>query len=404
MGIAFTWNIRVALGWMIVLQMAAGTLMITWATVRLRPVSRRLEDGGSRRFAWLRARPRWRLIRRPACGDWPMLWKERHTAKPGVVTQFFEILCVSAIFASIGYATYRFGSPAAREWSQYLRGMATNRADRLAFNNYLRIMTSGIELVCLIIVGGAAAEGIASERARATWDSVLATSLGGHEVLVAKMIGAIWKARWGMVLLLALWSTGLLTGSVHPSGVAAALVLLIAATWFMAAAGTYASLVSREVTQATARTMIPFIILTGTALLCFWPGRLTSVLMGAGSVPFVNWLCLVSYRDVSRALSSGSFRYLRLMAIYTNEGALRVLGTYLVAVTGYAAAAAWFTLTALNRFDRFAGRPERVAALTRRCRHERPPRRRPPSPCEPGGESDRSARSPAPGRAVRPPE
>ena len=59
------------------------------------------------------------------------------------------------------------------------------------------------------------------------------------------MIGAVWKARGGILLLVVLWSAGLL--AVHyPVGVAAALVLLIASVWFMAALGTYASLLSRE--------------------------------------------------------------------------------------------------------------------------------------------------------------
>ena len=57
--------------------------------------------------------------------------------------------------------------------------------------------------------------------------------------------------------------------------------------------------------------------------------------MGAGSVPFVNFLCLVSYRDVTEALSQGTFNYLSTMAIMTNEGAGRVLAAYLTAVAGY---------------------------------------------------------------------
>ena len=114
---------------------------------------------------------------------------------------------------------------------------------------------------------------ISSERARATWDSLLATPLDGNEIIRAKMIGAAWKARGGIVLVLVLWSAGVLTGSLHPVGVAAALVLLIASTWFVAALGTYASLVSREASHATARTTIPLILLTGTFLFCLFWGR-----------------------------------------------------------------------------------------------------------------------------------
>ncbi len=216
-----------------------------------------------------------------------------------------------------------------------------------------------IELVCLIVVGAAAAESISSERARTTWDSLLATPLDANEIIRAKMIGSVWKARGGILVVLVLWSAGLLTGSLHPVGVAAALLLLIASTWFVAALGTYASMISREASHATARTMIPLILLTGTFLSCYFSSSTKSVVTGAGSVPFVNFLCLVSYQDVAEAVSKKTFSYLSTMAISTNDGASRVLGTYLAAVAGYAAAAAWCTQAAIHRFDRAADRPER---------------------------------------------
>jgi ABC-type transport system involved in multi-copper enzyme maturation permease subunit len=372
MGIAFTWDIRVAFLWMIGLQVAAGTFMIGWAIARLRPVSRRLDDGEGRVVARLRGRHHWRLIRRPACGESPILWKEMHTAKSGGLTQLSEILAISAIFAMIGYGAYQFGRPAALEFFAQLAGKATTDASRLNFNTYLRCITSVVELICLIVVGAAGAEAIAAERARATWDSLLATPLGRSEVLRGKMIGAAWKARWGIVLLLTLWSAGLLTGSLHPLGVVAALVLLMVATWFMSALGTYASLISCEAAHATARTTIPLVLLSGTVMFSILANRSTSVVLSAGSVPFVNGLCLVSYRDVAEAVGQGTFSYLGTMAVFTNESAGRVLATYLVAVAGYAAAAAWYTRAAFTRFDRVAGRPERAAADRGRSSRSRP--------------------------------
>ena len=359
-GIAFGWNIQVALVWMIELQMAAGTVFICWAIARLRPASRRLDGPESDDLARGRSRRHWRLFRRPPCGESPMRWKEMHTAKSGGLTQLAEILALSVIFMSIGYGAYHFGWPAAAEWLADLTGQGPGDASRLEFNNYLRGITSVVELVCLIIVGGAAAESISAERARGTWDSVLATRLEGGEILRAKMIGAVWKARGGIFLLIVLWSAGLLAGSLHPLGVAAALVLLIASVWFMAALGTYASLLSRETSRATARTTMTLIVLTGTFLFCLFSTRSRSVLMGAGSVPFVNWLCLVSYPDVAEAVGKGTFSYLTTIAVNTDEGPGRVLLTYLAAVAGYAAAAAWWTQAAIGRFERLAGRPERI--------------------------------------------
>jgi ABC-type Na+ efflux pump permease subunit len=361
-GVAFGWSIQEALIWMIGLQTAAGTLMIGWAIVWLRPVSRKLEEGEGRDAARPGARHHWRLIRRPACPESGMRWKEMHTAKSSGLTQLSEIVALSLIFATIGYGAYHFGARAALEWLAHLSGKTTTDSSRLEFNTYLRCITSVIELVCLILVGASAAEGISSERSQTTWDSLLATPLDGNEIVVAKMIGACWKARGGILLVLVLWLAGLLTGALHPVGVAAALVLLIASTWFMASLGTHASLLARDASRATATTLIPFILLTGTLLVSLFSSRPASVLMGAGSVPYVNFLCLVSYQEFTEIINQGRYTYLRTMGISTNEAAGEVLGAYLAAVVWYLGAAASFTWVALGRFDRVAGRPERAGA------------------------------------------
>ena len=114
--------------------------------------------------------------------------------------------------------TYRVGAPALVEWWRYGSSRTAPDACRWEFNNYLRGITSVIELVCLLIVAGAAAEGVTAERARSTWESLLATTLRGHEILTAKMLGAVWKTRFGIALLLALRSAGMLTGAASPTG------------------------------------------------------------------------------------------------------------------------------------------------------------------------------------------
>ncbi len=355
---AIVW-IQDELLWMIGLQMAGGTLLIGLAIARLRPVARKLEDGESNGRARARARHSWRLMSRPSCGDRPVLWKEIHTAKSGGVADLLGILAVVAIFGWIGYMTYRVGAPALVEWWQYGSSRTAPDASRWVFNNYLRGITSVIELVCLLIVAGAAAEGVAAERARSTWESLLATTLGGREILTAKMLGAVWKTRGGIALLLALWSAGMLTGALHPLGVLAALALLFASFWFVAVLGMHASLISRDVAHATTRTIVPLILLTGTFVLCYWPSRMTSVVMGAGSIPLVNCLGLISYREFAEALGQGSFSYLTVLGIASNEGAGRVLMALLIAIFGYTAAAAWLTRTVIRRFDQIAGRAVR---------------------------------------------
>src|SRR5262249_32553389 len=199
-----------AVCWMIGLQVVAGVLMMAWAVVRLRAASRGQAGGDAGWRARHRPGLRWRLIPRPVCGDSPVLWKEIHTARPGGFAELVGCFAFWMIFALIGYGAYSFGWPAALEWWTPSLGSTASQVSRLKFNNYLRGITSLAELVALIVVAGAAAEGVAAERARGTWDSLLATPLDGREILTAKMAGAVWKARWGGLLLAGLWSAGLL--------------------------------------------------------------------------------------------------------------------------------------------------------------------------------------------------
>ena len=184
-----------------------------------------------------------------------------------------------------------------------------------------------------------------------TWESLLATTLRGHEIITAKMLGAVWKTRFGIALLLALWSAGMLTGALHPLGALAALALLFSSMWFVAVLGIRASLLTRDVAHSTARTIGPLILLTGTFVICYWPSQMTSVVMGAGSIPFVNYLGLISHRDFAEAVGQGSFSHLTALGIASNEGAGRELMALLIAVSGYTAAAVWLTRSVIRRFD-----------------------------------------------------
>jgi hypothetical protein len=232
----------------------------------------------------------------------------------------------------------------------------------MKFNEFLRHVTSWVEFFTLLIAAGVAAEGVTAERARQTWDGLITTPLDGRVILRAKMIGAAWKVRWGVILLAVLWSVGVLAGALHPLGFAAALILLGVATWFMVALGTFMSLVSRDTAQASNRTLIPVLLLSGSFLVCYLPMRAATILMGAGSAPLINWLSLLSYRDVGEiAIGRDPFRPLEEIGVHTYEGPLRVLSTCLLGTTGIAVGAGWFSRAAAARFDREAGRAERAA-------------------------------------------
>ena len=304
---------------MIGLQLAGGSLMIAWAVARLRSASGSQAGGDPRGLARLRQRPRRRLVRRPACGDEPMLWKEIHTGRPGGVAGFAGVLAFLMIFAAIGYGVYSFGRPAVLEWLAHGIGPATADVSRLRFNLFLRGITSVVGLVALLAVAGAAAEGVAAERAQGTWDCLLRPPWAVGRSSGPSCSGPPGR-RWGFALLAALWAAGLLAGALHPLGVAAALLVVGVSAWFGSALGTYASLVSRDTTQATTRATAPLVLLTGTFLACYLPTRVASVLLGAGSLPFVHWLFLVSYRDVHEASSRGRSAISRLWRSSLKKG------------------------------------------------------------------------------------
>jgi ABC-type transport system involved in multi-copper enzyme maturation permease subunit len=348
--------------WMIGLQLAIGSTLIACAIARLRGASRARGASGilPALARWWRVR-RPRLIPRPSCGSAPVLWKELYTARPIGFARLVGVAVFLVTFPIIAYGCFDLGKPAAVEWFEHAAAAASD-VNRIRFNNFLRLVTSLVELSLLIFIAAAAAESVAAERTRRTWDSLLTTELEGREILRDKMRGARRTGRWGILLLVGLWAAGLVTGSVHPLGALAALAVLLVSTWFGAALGVYVSLLARDVTRAARGASGTVLALSCTALVCLVPSRITSVLLGAGSMPWVNWLCLVSYRDLSEAVRLGTFNALTSAGIYTDEGPLNVLATCLVGVIGYAVAAAWLNLTAQGAFEQIAGRARRAGA------------------------------------------
>jgi ABC-type transport system involved in multi-copper enzyme maturation permease subunit len=361
------WRILDTILWMIGLQMVAGSVLVAWAVARFRPACRNLESESAgdreaaRGIARLLRYGRPRLLRRPPCGANPVLWKELHTTRPHSLADLIGLVFAAGLLVLVAYGTYHFARPAFAEWFAGGPGSTAVDVKRTEFNAFLRHVTSWIEFFTLLIAAGGAAEGITSERARQTWDSLIATPLDGRAIVRAKMIGAAWRVRWGLILLCVLWSVGLLAGALHPLGFAAALVVLGVATWLMVALGTFMSLVSRDAAQASNRTLIPVLFLSASFLVCYLPTRAATILMGAASAPLVTWLSLASYRDAAGLLTGQyTFSPLTEIGVHTYEGPLRVLATCLLGMGATAIGAHVLSRATVRRFDHAAGRPERV--------------------------------------------
>jgi hypothetical protein len=379
---------------MIELQTAGAAALVLWAIWRLRPASRALYDGEGR--AALARMLRRRRRARPACGDDPVLWHEMHSTHGMSAADIvaWRVLVALGILCLV-YMTTWFAVPAFAELAE--RGYSAPKElampelhplarmmvvklsklslaqapgqARLEFNIVLRQASAVLVMLAVLVIAGCAAEGVALEKDRDTWLGLIATPLSGWEILRAKMIGAAWRMRPLLLVLVGLWVVGLLSGALHPLGFAAALVALGAMSWFFAALGTYMSLWSPDRKQATGRVMLPALCSMSGFVLPFLPAGFGSVLMGVGSMSFLTWASLLSYDDIFAATHSGNFPQLAAVNIRTGEGAGGVLATVLVGITAHLVGAALLTRAACRGFDLAAGRPTRSATKTSRGDH-----------------------------------
>ena len=314
------------------------------------------------------------------------------TSRGGLLAKMVGLVVILGIYGALASVTYFFGRPALievwhhgyrsgiagaerPEWNIFIRffmsGFGVNPlvdVARTEFNVFLRLLTTPIVFMVTLIAAGNAAAGIVGERARATWDSLIATPLSARDILRSNMLAALWRMRSILATLLALWTIGLFAGAVHPLGYLVSILTMAAWTWFMLAFGLSIAMGAKDHGATTLSNLGLLFVLTGAGVLPFLlPSRWSSVLLGAGSPPFVAWLSLVSYRDVRNAWHFPVYPALQWMHLDTGEGPLWVAATCLVGIIVPAVGGLFLWRFALARFDRRIGRPckETVVATGR---------------------------------------
>jgi ABC-type Na+ efflux pump permease subunit len=373
-----------AVAWMSGLQIAGGALLVIWAIARLRWAYRVNVSDDSQSVAARLIRPGWRWRPKPAVGDDPILWREMHTARAGLLGKAFGLVIYVGIYGILAYFTFFFARPALievwrtgyhsgitsserPEWNLVIRflmsGAEVNPPADLArteFNLYLRFITTPLVFLITLFAGVMALEGIIRERTRETWDSLIATPLTARDILGSNMLAALWRMRTILATLFALWTIGLATGAIHPAGYLVSLLVVAAWTWLMLVSGLSASIAAKDQAAPNNRFMRLFFLTTSALALPFiLPGMLNSVLLGAGSPPIVAWLSLVSYRDVRNAYQYSVYPALQLMHIETHEGPILVAATCLIGIIFPAARGLYLWRDALANFDRLIGRPRK---------------------------------------------
>jgi hypothetical protein len=353
------------------------------AVIQLRPACR--ARAGQVSADDSRIRRRWRFRTRHAVGDDPILWREMHTCRPQGLARLGDLLVYTIIAGAIAYPTWYFGRLAVNELSHYgyasvstsakapefnliSRFFLPNSYDaidqaRVEFNLLMRFFTVGLGFFVVFAALAFGVEGIAAERKRDTWSSLLATPLEGCDILHAKLLGTLWRFRLGVGTLVLLWLLALLTGSLHPLGLV--LVMLVLISWLLFASlwAMQGAIAAEDPTQASnsngIRSLLVMLVNATSALPFFLPSGLNSILWGSCSPVFVLWLAQFSCRDLRLLSTYASYPPLNWARIETGEGAIAVALTCLVGIVAPLIGGLAVRRHVTRHFDRLVGRPWR---------------------------------------------
>jgi hypothetical protein len=309
---------------LVVIQVALSllsTALAVWAVRRVHLSS----TGGSVRS---RKRPRIARARRPV-GNHPMLWKELFAPSArlrlGIVGRVAVAVLLIAVLAPLVMAI---------AWQSNGREFAATNVG----------VTVAISCFTLLAVGAMAATSITGEKEKDTWTTLLSTPLEGGEIVLAKLAGVLYTARWPLALMGVLWFG---TALVYPQAILAipfqlAVFAVIAA--FVAAFGMRMSLTSRNSTRSLAATLAALVFLGGGYMFCcapmFMVGGREFVVVFAPLIPFLLAFC-------------------GMTAVEPLSNSMEPLFAFVLGVAGYAVAAGVLLATMTNGFDRLTGRGAR---------------------------------------------
>ncbi len=391
-GMPSAYGLLGAIAWMAGLQVAGGIVLLLGAIVRLRSGYRVNLGGDGYALGAAQKRPVWRLRPRPAVSDDPILWREKYTARAGFLGQLLGLLILLGIYSTLACCTFFFARLAFAElWRNgYAAGLttaerpefnlvirfylaesdATGPPDlaRVDLNVFLRFVTTVIMSILALATAAIAAECIASERTRETWSSLIATPLTPRDILRGEMLACLWRLRGLSLTLLVLLTIGLLAGAIHPLGFFVSLLVAAAWTWLMLVLGMLASVCAKDRNDAANRSLrLMFLPIVSSIVPFLLPARMSSVLWGAGSAPFVTWLSLVSHRDVRATLHDSVYPPLGWIGIATGEGVISVVATCVLGIVAPALWGLWRWRYLIANFDRLVGRPMKPGCVRNPC-------------------------------------
>jgi ABC-type transport system involved in multi-copper enzyme maturation permease subunit len=349
---------------MIQCQLGAGILLAILAAFQVRPVFRAQQGGGGKRrllAALFSPRRPSRLWSRPTLGDQPMLWKELFTSRARGFTRFVALLVTLIAGGFLLYYTLWFGILAFLEMrdqgDSIQSGFWYPAIHHWQFYWFLRTAVPVVYVAGILSVAGAAAASITSEHEEDTWTSLTSTDLSGREIILAKLVGALWRPRGIVLVILFMATAGAISHAIQPWSLLPLCLALAIYGWFAAALGVCISLQLRSTWRAQFLTTASLLLinLVGQAILSnvrrwapqLWPGF----------TPYEISKLLVSPTialEWANEMKSWSLGWPAL-----DDGPFWRLVFGIVSLACYFAGAIALTLLSVMRFEAAAGRARR---------------------------------------------
>jgi ABC-type transport system involved in multi-copper enzyme maturation permease subunit len=377
--------------WMMGIQLACGLMLAFLAALQLRPIFRR-QDGQSTKWAfWMLfrtcrsrvrraitaagkgwpipasydvpiSRPRRYPWRRPTLGDHPMLWKELYTGRPRGFARLIGIVLSLIGGGFLAYYTFWLGSLAISEMWDYREALRSDYmawTQRTSFMWFLYGVVPIMYILGIIDIAGSAAASMTSEHEEDTWVSLTSTDLTNREIVFAKILGALKRARKIAELIVFLIILGIIAGPITWFSIPLLIIAMVIYGCAAAALGVWISLHLRTTWRAQFLTMACLLLINvfGQGVLNMLSRFGYAPQLWPGFTPYEVSKLILDAQFIERLSTSDWPRSWRVTDMNDSPAWQTIFsGASLLAYASLAFLLTWHTL---QRFEIVAGRARR---------------------------------------------
>jgi hypothetical protein len=191
-----------------------------------------------------------------------MLWKEAFApaskTRLGVIGVAANVMVV---IGAVGWTLYMF----------YYSAFITPMFDPEDYFIFTTIFTGVIGSGLLLLLGARASSLVTLEKERDTWVSLISTPLSGAEIVIGKLLGNLYAARWGVLLMVLAWVLGLFFSPPFLAVMPILMGTFIVAAVFVTGMGLLYSLRSKTSLRAMSLTLITVMFVGGGYMFCCCP-------------------------------------------------------------------------------------------------------------------------------------